>query len=193
MKNYLTSISRKSIINYVSSPEVEFLKSINPLFKKTKTNLIFRFLGSNLIEPSTKQTYGSLLKNLTFVKTFASGIIVPKDYIWPVTADLYLLPYTSVVLDAHKMGLQVFASDFANDALIAYNYSYDPVSEYLNFVDNGKFSVDGVLTDYPITASEAIGNLFFENTLTFVYYIFIKRLINIFSSNFRLLLSNRQN
>ncbi|KMZ69106.1 putative Glycerophosphoryl diester phosphodiesterase [Zostera marina] len=157
MKNYLTSISRKSIINYVSSPEVEFLKSINPLFKKTKTNLIFRFLGSNLIEPSTKQTYGSLLKNLTFVKTFASGIIVPKDYIWPVTADLYLLPYTSVVLDAHKMGLQVFASDFANDALIAYNYSYDPVSEYLNFVDNGKFSVDGVLTDYPITASEAIG------------------------------------
>ncbi|KAK1316661.1 putative glycerophosphoryl diester phosphodiesterase 2 [Acorus calamus] len=40
---------------------------------------------------------------------------------------------------------------------LAYNYSYDPVAEYLSFVDNPGFSVDGVLTDFPVTASEAIG------------------------------------
>ncbi|BAF29750.1 Os12g0456700, partial [Oryza sativa Japonica Group] len=34
---------------------------------------------------------------------------------------------------------------------------YDPLEEYLSFVSNGGFSVDGVLTDHPLTASEAIG------------------------------------
>lgn len=62
------------------------------------------------------------------------------------------------MLDAHNQGLEIYASDFANDASIAYNYSYDPVSEYLSFIDNGVFSVDGVLTDFPITPSEARGN-----------------------------------
>ncbi|MCQ9910119.1 hypothetical protein, partial [Staphylococcus aureus] len=66
------------------------------------------------------------------------------------------LPHTSLVQDAHKAGLQVYASGFANDVDIAYNYSFDPVSEYLSFVDNGDFSVDGVLSDFPITASATL-------------------------------------
>ncbi|KAJ0989755.1 hypothetical protein J5N97_008111 [Dioscorea zingiberensis] len=157
MRSYLISLSKRIIIDYVSSPEVAFLTSISSRFKKSKMKLVFRFLEETTIEPSTNQTYGSLLKNLTFVKTFASGILVPKDYIWPVTSDLYLQPHTSLVSDAHKVGLEVFASDFANDAVLSYNYSYDPLAEYLSFADNGVFSVDGVLTDFPITASEAIG------------------------------------
>ncbi|KAM3744095.1 hypothetical protein ACB098_06G026200 [Castanea mollissima] len=108
-------------------------------------------------DPSMNQTYGSLLKNLTFIKTFASGIMVPKSYIWPVDANDYLLPHTSVVLDAHKEGLEVFVSDFSNDVPFSFNYSYDPVTEFLNYFDNGVFSVDGVLADFPITPSEAIG------------------------------------
>ncbi|BFG29721.1 hypothetical protein CerSpe_159960 [Prunus speciosa] len=79
MRNYVLSVSRKVVVNYISSPEVTFLK-----------------------------------------------------------------------------GLTVFASDFVNDVPLAYNYSYDPVYEYLNFVDNGDFSVDGVLSDFPITPSAAI-------------------------------------
>ena len=55
------------------------------------------------------------------------------------------------------MGLEVFASDFQNDIPISFNYSYDPVAEYLNFIDNENFSVDGVLSDFPLTSSEAIG------------------------------------
>ncbi|KAB1224994.1 putative glycerophosphoryl diester phosphodiesterase 2 [Morella rubra] len=108
------------------------------------------------VEPSTYQTYGSLLKNLTFIKTFASGILVPKAHIWPVDGALYLQPHTSIVMDAHKEGLEVFTSDFANDIQISYNHSYDPVSECLSFIDNGDFSVDGVLTDFPVTPAEAI-------------------------------------
>lgn len=160
MRNYVLSVSRKVVVNYISSPEVAFLNSIKARVSPSATKLVFRFLGQDDTEPSTKQNYGSLLKNLTYIKTFASGILIPKTYIWPVTPDLYLKAHTSIVLDAHKAGLTVFASDFVNDVPLAYNYSYDPVSEYLNFVDNGDFSVDGVLSDFPITPSEAIGNLF---------------------------------
>ncbi|MCI31604.1 glycerophosphoryl diester phosphodiesterase family protein, partial [Trifolium medium] len=33
---------------------------------------------------------------------------------------------------------------------------YDPLVEYLQFIDYGDLTVDGVLSDFPITASEAI-------------------------------------
>ncbi|KAJ0965149.1 hypothetical protein J5N97_026287 [Dioscorea zingiberensis] len=157
MRSYVVTVSKRVIVNYISSPEVAFLLGLVAQFKGTKTKLVFQFLGDNDIEPTMTQTYGSLLKNLTFIKTFASGILVPKRYIWPVTSDLYLQPYKSIVLDAHKAGLEVFASGFQNDAIIPYNFSYDPLAEYLKFVDNGVFSVDGVLTDHPRTLSEAVG------------------------------------
>ncbi|WVZ74804.1 hypothetical protein U9M48_022940 [Paspalum notatum var. saurae] len=156
MRSYILSVSKQYIADYISSPEVNFLTSISGRVSK-KTKLVFRFLDERAIEPSTNQTYGSMLKNLTFVKSFASGILVPKSYIWPVTSDNYLLPYTSVVDDAHKAGLEIYAADFANDVAISYNYSYDPLAESLSFIDNGAFSVDGVLTDFPITPSEAVG------------------------------------
>ncbi|KAL5214491.1 hypothetical protein ABZP36_003643 [Zizania latifolia] len=156
MTNYILSVSKRVIVDYISSPEVSFLtKVLGRVSNNTK--LVFRFLGENTIEPSTKRTYGSMLKNLTFVKTFASGILVPKNYIWPVSPDNYLEPYTSIVNDAHKAGLEVYAADFANDFMFSYNHSYDPLAEYLSFIDNNAFSVDGVLTDFPVTPSEAIG------------------------------------
>ncbi|KAG6628057.1 glycerophosphodiester phosphodiesterase GDPDL6 isoform X2 [Carya illinoinensis] len=145
-------------INYVSSPEIGFLKSMNGKVNKAKTKLIFQVLTADEIEPTTNKKYGSLLQDLASIKSFASGILVPKEYIWPVQANKYLgeTP-TSLVSDAHKQGLEVYASGFANDLLGSYNYSYDPTNEYLQFVDNSEFSVDGVLTDFSPTASEAIG------------------------------------
>ena len=159
MRSFVLSVSRRVVVNYISSPDVGFLRSIAAHFNPRTTKLVFRFLGQDYTEPSTNQTYGSLLKGLTFIKMFASGILVPKGYI-SVDADLYLLPHTSLVLDAHKVGLEVFASDFANDFLFSYNYSYDPLAEYLQFIDNGDFCIDGVLSDFPVTPSEAIGKLF---------------------------------
>ncbi|TVU15631.1 hypothetical protein EJB05_39161 [Eragrostis curvula] len=156
MRNYILSVSKRVVVNYISSPEVRFLTSILGRVSN-KTKLMFRFLDETTPEPSTKQTYGSMLKNLTFVKTFASGILVPKQYIWPVSRDNYLQPHTSVVDDAHKAGLEIYAADFGNDFVFSYNYSYDPIAEYVSFVDDDAFSVDGVLTDFPVTASAAIG------------------------------------
>ncbi|KAF9666500.1 hypothetical protein SADUNF_Sadunf16G0235600 [Salix dunnii] len=158
MRLYVLSLSRSVVINYLSSPEVNFLGSVVKRFNPNKTKLVFRFLDRDKIELSTNQTYDSLSKNFTFIKTFASGILIPKSYIWPTDASYYLQPLpTSIVSDAHKAGLEVFVSEFYNDVQLSYNYSYDPVAEYLNFVDNGDFSVDGVLSDFPITPSAAIG------------------------------------
>jgi glycerophosphoryl diester phosphodiesterase len=159
MRNYIISVSKRVVVNYISSPEVSFLTSLLGRISN-KTKLVFRFLDESSLEPSTNQTYGSMLKNLTFVSTFASGILVPKGYIWPHSPDNYLQQYTSVVDDAHKAGLEIYAADFANDFVVSYNHSYDPLAEYLSFIDNDVFSVDGVLTDFPITASEAIGESF---------------------------------
>ncbi|KAF8400543.1 hypothetical protein HHK36_013842 [Tetracentron sinense] len=157
--SYVQKASKSMGINYISSPEISFLKSLNGKLNKARTKLIFRFLDANAVEPTTKQTYSSLLENLSSIKLFASGILVPKDYIWPVNTNKYLEAATSLVADAHKQGLEVFASGFANDMTGSYNYSYDPTAEYLQFIDNSEFSVDGVLSDFPPTASEAIACL----------------------------------
>ncbi|KAG6740901.1 hypothetical protein POTOM_056372 [Populus tomentosa] len=154
--NYIQKATRLQGVNYISSPEIGFLKKIKGLVSKAKTKLVFVFLDKNATEPTTKQTYGSILGNLATIKAFASGIVVPKDYIWPVNAANYLEAPTSLVNDAHKLGLEVYASGFANDFTTSYNYSYDPSAEYLQFIDNSQFSVDGLITDFPPTASEAV-------------------------------------
>ncbi|XP_073052256.1 glycerophosphodiester phosphodiesterase GDPDL6-like isoform X2 [Primulina eburnea] len=142
---------------FISSPEIGFLKSIGPKLGKVQTKIIFEFLAEDVQEPTTKETYGSLVNKLSTIKSFASGILVPKEYIWPMDKARVLQPATNLVQDAHKQGLEVYASGFANDNYLSYNYSYDPTREYLQFIENSQFSIDGFLTDFPSTTSEAIG------------------------------------
>lgn len=148
-------------IGFLSSPEIGFLKIMNGKVNKLKTKLIFQFLGLNEVEPTSKQKYGTILQNLANVKTFASGILVPKEYIWTVNVNGYLGAPSTLVSNAHRQGLEVYASGFANDMPLSYNYSYDPSNEYIQFIDNSQFAVDGVLTDFPPTASEAVGEKYY--------------------------------
>ncbi|KAI3898047.1 hypothetical protein MKX03_006738 [Papaver bracteatum] len=143
-------------LGYISSPEIGFFKSLNGAVTKD-VKLVFRFLAADAVEPTTKKTYKAILADLAAIKTFAAGILVPKTYIWTVTPDQYLEPHISLVADAHKLGLEVYANGFANNMPGSFNYSYDPTAEYFHFIDNNKFVVDGFLTDFPPTASEAIG------------------------------------
>ncbi|KAM7265324.1 hypothetical protein ACFE04_003007 [Oxalis oulophora] len=145
-------------LTYLSSPEINFLKAIGTKVNKVKTKLIFVFQQANVMEPTTKRKYGDIIKDLASIKTFAAGILVPKEYIYPVDAK-YLQPPTNLVTDAHKLGLEVYAAGFANDMPASYNYSYDPTAEYLQFIDNSLFAVDGFLTDFSPTASESIACL----------------------------------
>ncbi|CAH8366072.1 unnamed protein product [Eruca vesicaria subsp. sativa] len=152
---YLRSLGFRGI-NFISSPEIGFLKSIGMDARRAKTKLIFEFKNPEAIEPTTNKKYSEILLNLAAIKAFATGVLVPKDYIWPLDSTKYLKPASTFVADAHKAGLEVYASGFANDMQTSYNYSYDPSAEYLQFVDNGQFSVDGFVTDFPPTASQAI-------------------------------------
>ena len=162
VENFLQSLPAKSVpVNYISSPDVDFLRRVKSSFSSGPTGFIFRFLEQSKLEPTTNQTYGELLKNLMLIKTFASGILVPKGYIWPVDSGLYLQPHTPLVTDAHREGLQVFVSDLTNDVPFSYNFSYDPLAECLSFIDGDDFSVDGVLSDFPVTPSAAISKFCF--------------------------------
>ncbi|KAL5077424.1 hypothetical protein RYX36_016408 [Vicia faba] len=157
VEKFLHSLSTKQVsISYISSPNADFLRRVRSNSGLKKPVTIFRFLELHEIEPTTNKTYGALLKNLEFIRTFASGILVPKGYIWPVDSELYLHKHTSLVSDAHKQGLKVFVSDIVNDVTFSYNFSYDPLAECLSFIDNGDFSVDGILSDFPVTPSVAI-------------------------------------
>lgn len=152
---YILESSTFWVPTHISSPEIGFLKYMSGKVDKARTKLILKILGKDEVEPTTMQKYGSILDNLAAIKPFASAILVPKTYIIPVK-DKMSEPPTTLVVDAHKIGLQVYASDFANDNFV-YNYSFNPVNEYLQFIDNNHFSVDGVLTDFPSTASSSIG------------------------------------
>lgn len=78
MRNFVVILSRHVKVSFISSPEISFLRTM----KKNVTKLIFRFLNQDQIEPYTNQTYGSLAKNLGYIKMFSSGILVPKISIY---------------------------------------------------------------------------------------------------------------
>ncbi|KQJ93736.1 glycerophosphodiester phosphodiesterase GDPDL7 [Brachypodium distachyon] len=157
-EDYLLGLPKEYPITYISSPDISFLESISGKLKG-KTKIILRCLYENVTETTVKKKYGEIVKDLKSIKAFASGIMVPRNYIWPLNHEQYLLPPTSLVKDAHALGLEVYAAGFANDVFTSYNYSYDPATEYLQFIDNSDFCVDGVLTDFPPTASGAIACL----------------------------------
>ncbi|CAN1315466.1 Glycerophosphodiester phosphodiesterase GDPDL7, partial [Linum perenne] len=106
-------------INYLSSPEIGFLKAISRK-KPRSIKLFFVFRGKDAVEPTTNQTYGSIASNLASLKPLVAGIVAPKDYIWPVEKSNYLAESpTTFVADAHKLGLEVYASGFANDNMLS--------------------------------------------------------------------------
>ncbi|KAL7598669.1 hypothetical protein Lser_V15G23836 [Lactuca serriola] len=158
---YIDESKQYFVADYISSPEIGFLQAMaaSKTFDRIKTKLVFRFLTVVEVEPTYKETYGALLKKLAMIKTFASGIFVPKNYVWPIGKDGYLQPATTLVADAHREGLEVYVAGFASDTFSSYNYSYDPEVEYLQFIDNSQFSADGVVTEFPGSASNAIACL----------------------------------
>jgi len=107
---------------------------------------------------------------LAEIKTYADGIGPWKPYIVPVKGqlddagnlkdingdgktdlrDTSTLDPTSLIDDAHKLGLFVHAFTFRNESrYLAHSYSGDPHAEYLQFY---RLGVDGVFSEFPDTA-----------------------------------------
>lgn len=155
----VAEVTKTIDVAVISSPEIEFMRSIAGRVDTRKIILILQIPDVNLskVEPTTKQTYGQILKNMSSIGEYAAGILVPKQLIWPVNGDGLLEPMTSLIDDAHKQRLLVYPYGFANDIFGSYNYSYDPEAEYLKFFGDSKFAVDGVVTDFPTSALIAVG------------------------------------
>jgi glycerophosphoryl diester phosphodiesterase len=110
---------------------------------------------------------------LAEIKTYADGISPWKPYIVPVKGqlddagnlkdingdgkidlrDANTQNPTSLIDDAHKLGLFVHAFTFRNESRnLAHSYLGDPHAEYLQFFQLG---VDGVFSEFPDTAIAA--------------------------------------
>ena len=108
-----------------------------------------------------KRLFSSMVTvtGLTEIKTYADGIGPWKPYIVPIKGTGKTLvenstqPATTLVADAHKLGLIVHPYTFRNEARrLAKDYSGDPRAEYLQFY---RLGVDGVFSDFTDTAVTA--------------------------------------
>jgi glycerophosphoryl diester phosphodiesterase len=177
MSSYLQEFASEFPVDYISSPEVVFLKSLKSGLNvhNHSPKLILRIPSEQGIEPTTNVTYRSILNHLRTVTTYASGILVPKGLIWPMSNAQYLQAETALIREAHAAGLTIYVSGFANDVSdLAYNYSFDPVREYLQFVPRRGSKVDGFVTDFPTTASDALGKDFsYAKQLYVIVHVYI--------------------
>lgn len=163
LASYLTTFIKDLAPYYMSATEVGILKLLAPTAARTNTYLCLKISGLDTIEESTNTTYKQILSNLTDVATYAQGLMVPRDFIYPRVNPYndsihgyYTLAATAFVQEAHSANLEVYVYDFANDNFpSSYNYSFDPVLEVVNYIGD-TFTVDGVLSDFPTTAAEAI-------------------------------------
>jgi glycerophosphoryl diester phosphodiesterase len=110
---------------------------------------------------------------LAEIRTYADGIGPWKPYIVPVKGqlddagnlkdingdaktdlqDASTQAPTSLIDDAHKLGLFVHAFTFRNESRhLAHSYSGDPHAEYVQFF---RLGVDGVFSEFPDTALAA--------------------------------------
>ena len=121
------------------------------------------------------ELFGSMVTpaGLAEIKTYADGVAPWKPYIVPVKgqfnaagqmqdvngdgvvnySDASSQPATSLIADAHKIGLQVHTWTMRNEkGRLAANYAGDPQNEYLQFYRAG---IDGLFTDFADTAVAA--------------------------------------
>lgn len=163
---------------FVQSFETANLKELN---QKTNVRLV-QLLGGATGKPydfvvsGDPRTYGDLTKptELSAIASYADGIGPFKQLIVPAQtvdnnqdgkpddlngdgaisdADRVLLFPTTLVQDAHNVGLLVHPYTFRNeDFFLAPNYNSDPEAEYKLFYSLG---VDGLFSDFPDTALEA--------------------------------------
>ncbi len=121
------------------------------------------------------ELFGSMVTpaGLAEIKTYADGVAPWKPYIVPVKgvfnaagqmqdvngdgvvnyADASAQPATSLIADAHKIGLQVHTWTMRDEnGRQAANYAGDPKKEYLQFYRAG---IDGLFSDFTDTAVAA--------------------------------------
>jgi glycerophosphoryl diester phosphodiesterase len=142
---------------FIQSFEVGNLKALAGL---TRVPLI-QLIGAPHGQPADFAAAGDLRTNgdlitpagLAEIARYARGIGPDKALIQPLAPDRTLLPPTSLVRDAHELGLLVHPYTFRSEPrFLAKDYGDDPLAEYRRFFELG---VDGVFSDFADDAVKA--------------------------------------
>ncbi len=136
------------------------LTNLKKLKKMTPLPLIYLIDDPDLVPydhvlAKDKRTYLDMLNpsNLKEISLTASGIGPYKRYIIPADSKNNALPPTSLIKNAHALGLKVHAYTFRSEGQYLLNdYKNNPTSEYFAYFNLG---VDGLFTDFPDAAVKA--------------------------------------
>lgn len=139
---------------FIQSFEVENLKQLNEM-----TDLpLVQLLASSGMQPydlimkGDSRTYADLISpgKLAKIAEYAEAIGPDKRLIVPVNQEEQLQPTTSLINQAHAVGLLVHTWTFRNEnQYLAPDYDGNPATEYEQFF---RLGVDGVFSDFPDTA-----------------------------------------
>lgn len=157
-------MNKKDSPVFIQSFELSSLKKLKPL---TDLPLIYLIDDPELtpydnVMSGDKRTYRDMLipASLKEISLTASGIGPYKRYILPDNGKGEALPPTTLIADAHAVGLKVHPYTFRSEAqYLLKDYQGDPQKEYLQFFELG---VDGLFSDFADQAVKA-KNTFLKN------------------------------
>lgn len=136
---------------FIQSFEITNLQRLNQLIEVSLVQLLGEADGQpyDLVLKGDNRTYGDLISpsELSQIATYADAIGPSKRLIIPQGENSRLLSPTSLIQDAHNVGLGVHAWTFRNeDCFLASEYQNKPEAEYEAFLSLG---LDGVFSDFP--------------------------------------------
>jgi glycerophosphoryl diester phosphodiesterase len=141
---------------FIQSFEVANLKRLRAMTQVRLVQLIDASGAPDDAAVAGVATYAAMVTpaGLREVARYAAGVGLAKRLIVPVQRDGTTLPPTTVVADAHAVGLLVHAWTFRSDAqFLPRAYGGDHAAEYREFAALG---VDGVFSDFPDHAVAAL-------------------------------------
>lgn len=150
-------LNKKGANVFIQSFEMENLKKLKHL---TPLPLIYLVddaekIPFDHVKNGDKRTYKDMLspQSLKEISSIVYGIGPYKRFILPTNEKGDLLPPTTLIQDAHAVGLKVHPYTFRNEAQYLHkDYQGDPEKEYLQFYELG---VDAVFSDFPDQAVKA--------------------------------------
>lgn len=142
---------------FIQSFEVENLKQLNEMIDVPLVQLLdeAQMQPYDFVVKGDSRTYGDLTspEELAKIAEYADGLGPYKRLIVPAGEDKRLQTPTSLINDAHAVGLNVHTWTFRNeDQYLAPDYNGNPQEEYEQFF---KLGIDGVFSDFPDTAVNA--------------------------------------
>lgn len=155
--------SSKNAPVFIQSFEVENLKQLAQMIDVPLVQL----LGEGSRQPydfsvkDDSRTYADLIspEELVKIAEYTDAIGPYKRLIVPVDENERLKPVTSLIDDAHAVGLKIHAWTFRNEGqYLSLDYNGTPEAEYEQFF---RLGIDGVFSDFPDTAVAVRNRVFF--------------------------------